>query len=325
MPKISVIMSTYNTPNEWLYDSIMSILNQTYGDFEFLIADDCSTTDVEEVKARIQDERVIWIKNEENMGLTKTLNKLLRLCKGEYIARMDSDDISLPNRFEEQIKYMEKNPKTIACGCYRRAFGLFEQDEKWSLASTREKQQVDLFFTNRAPTHPSAMFRKSMLDKYGVSYNENYIKAQDYGIWTQCSRFGYIKMIPQILLKYRKSEQQISTKEKNNQDDDAKKVRHDQVIALGIEPTEAEWAIHDDFCKSEIHCSAKDFEAWVDKLLQTNAKTKYFSLKHFKDTVLYRAYRIVYKKYKEEKDSSFESVYKKYYKLSYDLKRRIRG
>ncbi|MBQ3020236.1 MAG: glycosyltransferase family 2 protein [Clostridia bacterium] len=325
MPKISVIMSTYNTPNDWLYDSIMSILNQTYGDFEFLIADDCSTTNVEEVKTNIQDKRVIWIKNEENLGLTKTLNKLLRMCNGEYIARMDSDDISLPNRFEEQIKYMEKNPKTIACGCYRRAFGLVEQDEKWNLSSSRAQQQVDLFFTNRAPTHPSAIFRKSMFDKYGITYNENYTKAQDYGIWVQCSRYGFIKMIPQVLLKYRKSKEQISIKGKVNQGDNARKVRHDQVKSLGIEPTELEWAIHDDYCKQQVQCSAQEFETWIEKLLKANQERKYFAVKHFKRSVLYRAYRIAYKKYREEKDYSFHCIYKKYFSISRELKRRLRG
>ena len=319
-PRISVIMSTYNTPSEWLYEAIDSIVKQSYEDFEFLIADDCSTTDVNEVKTRVDDPRVIWIQNETNMGLTKTLNKLLTMCKGEYIARMDADDISLPERFKEQVQFMDEHPDIIVCGSYRRAFGNVEKDEIWNIPATRAEQQVQLFFYNCGLTHPTAMFRKSMLDQYGVTYNNHYTKAQDYGIWVQCTRFAPMAMLPKVLLQYRKSDMQISTAGKSNQRFNAQNVRRDQLATLGITLTEAEMDIHEAFCKGEINCAAEDFDKWVDKLAEANQQAEYFDKKLFAEELSARRYTAVKKKYKLEKNKTFKHAYKKAYRFSYAFK-----
>ena len=317
MPKISVIMSTYNTPPEWLFEAIDSILKQTYGDFEFLIADDCSTTDLDEVKSRIDDERVVWIQNESNMGLTKTLNKLLKLCKGEYIARMDADDISLAERFATQVKFMDEHPEVIVSGSYRRAFGDETKNEIWNIPATRAEQQIQLFFYNCGLTHPTAMFRRSMLNEYSVTYNESYIKAQDYGIWVQCTRFAPMAMIPKVLLWYRKSDMQISTAGRSNQELNAKKVRYDQLLALGIKPTKREFEIHEDFRMGNIECSAEEFDAWVEKLRVANNQTGYFEKVLFKKELDARRYTAVEKKYKQEQDKTFKQSYKKAYSFLY--------
>lgn len=321
MPKISVIMSTYNTPSQWLFEAIDSILKQTYDDFEFLIADDCSTTDLDEVKNRIDDSRVIWVKNESNLGLTKTLNKLLKMCTGEYIARMDADDISLPERFETQVKYMDEHPDVIVCGSYRRAFGNEEKNEIWNIPATREEQQVQLFFFNCGLTHPTAMFRKSMLDEYGVTYNENYTKAQDYGIWVQCTRFAPMAVIPKVLLQYRKSDVQISTAGKSNQKLNAQKIRCDQVLELGLRPNEKEAKVHEDFCGGIVECSAEELEAWINKLISANRETGYFDKALFERELNIRRYAVVEKKYKKEKDKSFKKAYKNAFRFSYLLKK----
>lgn len=317
MPKISVIMSTYNTPSEWLYQAIDSILKQTYSDFEFLIADDCSTTDLNEVKCKIQDERVIWVKNEVNIGLTKTLNKLLTMCKGEYIARMDADDISLPERFAAQVKFMDEHPEVIVCGSYRRAFGNEEKDEIWNIPATREEQQTQLFFFNCGLTHPTAMFRKSMLDEYGITYNENYTKAQDYGIWVQCTRFAPMAMIPKVLLQYRKSDMQISTAGKSNQQLNAQKVRYDQLCALGITPTDEEMQIHEGFCQGNVGCSSEQFDGWMDKLSKACKETEYFNKELFLKELALRRYAATKRKYKQGKDKTFKKAYKKAFRISY--------
>ena len=321
MPKISVIMSTYNTPSQWLFESIDSILKQTYGDFEFLIADDCSTTDLDEVKSRIDDSRIIWIKNECNLGLTKTLNKLLKMCKGEYIARMDADDISLPERFSTQVKFMDEHPEVIVSGSYRRAFGNEEKNEIWNIPATREEQQVQLFFYNCGLTHPTAMFRKSMLDEYGVTYNENYTKAQDYGIWVQCTRYAPMAMIPKVLLQYRKSDVQISTAGKSNQQLNAQKVRYDQLLAMGITPTEKEMEIHEAFRVGKIECTVEEFEAWFDKLIVGNRQTEYLSTALFEKELNARRYTAIERKYKQEKDATFKQAYKKAYSFAYALEK----
>ena len=113
---ISVVMSNYNTDELYLRASIESILNQTYKNFEFIIVDDCSSDNSVSVIESYDDKRIKLIKNPKNMGLTKSLNIAIKAAKGEFIARMDADDISLPQRFEKQVEFLTQNPEYIACG-----------------------------------------------------------------------------------------------------------------------------------------------------------------------------------------------------------------
>ena len=119
MPIVSVIMSIYKEPLEWLHESIDSILYQTFKDFEFIII--CDNPEYKEGiellnEYRKKDDRIIIINNVKNIGLTKSLNKGLAVAKGKYIARMDADDIAMPNRFEHQITYLDKNTDLVAIG-----------------------------------------------------------------------------------------------------------------------------------------------------------------------------------------------------------------
>ena len=108
-------MSVYNG-EKYLREAIESILNQTFTDFEFLIVNDGSTDSSLEIILSYPDERIRVIRNDRNIGLTKSLNKALQQAKGEYIARQDADDISLQNRFEEQLIYLEKHPEVALLG-----------------------------------------------------------------------------------------------------------------------------------------------------------------------------------------------------------------
>src|SRR5690606_3913282 len=126
VPLVSVIMSVYNEPEIWLAESIDSILSQTYKEFEFFIVND-NPENLTLAKVlqlyEDNDSRVRIIKNEVNIGLTKSLNKALSLVKGKYIIRMDADDVSLPQRFEKQVTFMEENPNIIASGAAIERFG----------------------------------------------------------------------------------------------------------------------------------------------------------------------------------------------------------
>ena len=114
--KISVVMPTYNTQISILREAVDSILNQTFSDFEFIIIDDGSANDTYEYLKSIPDERIKIIKNDTNIGITKSLNIGFRAARGKYIARMDSDDIAFPDRFEKQYAFMESHPDVFVCG-----------------------------------------------------------------------------------------------------------------------------------------------------------------------------------------------------------------
>ena len=114
-PKISVVMPAYNAEN-YIREAIDSILAQTFRDFEFLIIDDGSTDHTVEIIRSYSDSRIRLYQNERNMGVAATLNRGLDLARGEYIARMDADDISLPERFAKQAAYMDAHPDVAVCG-----------------------------------------------------------------------------------------------------------------------------------------------------------------------------------------------------------------
>lgn len=314
-PKVSVIMSTFNTPDLWLCQAIESILNQSYKNIEFIIVDDYSKKSIEHIIERYQDERIYLIKNKENKGLTKSLNIALNMATGEYIARMDSDDISLPERLKTQVEFMEANPEIIVCGTYRRAFGIENKNEIWDIPTTRKKQQIELFFYNCGLTHPTAMFRRSMLVEHGILYNEKYIKAQDYGIWVQCTRYAPMAVIPRILLKYRKSSRQVTSNREDVKYFDSL-VKTDQLTNIGIFPSIEEKKLHLAFCDLYPSVNAAKLFEWVNRLDENNIVYNFFDKKLFTRRLRKQWYLFCKKQLTEYHDESYRRYYdkiKKYY------------
>ncbi|MBW9221130.1 glycosyltransferase [Methanothermococcus sp. SCGC AD-155-M21] len=205
-PKISVIMATYREPEEYLRKSIESILNQTFKDFEFIIVlDDPNNKKNEEIieKCAEKDRRIVFLKNERNLSLAASLNKGIEVAKGEYIARMDADDISLPERLEKQFNYLGKNKDvdllfTWAYWIDERGniIGRFKP-EKYKIKNIKK-----YFFKEHLLIHPSVMIKTEILK--GLKYNENLLRSQDYDLWIRCILNNYnFDIIEEFLLKYK--------------------------------------------------------------------------------------------------------------------------
>ena len=119
MVKVSVCMPVYNTKPEYLREAVESILNQTFKDFEFLILSDSpDNTEIDKIISSYDDKRIKYSKNTKNIGISESRNKLLKTAKGEYIAVFDHDDISLPNRLEKEVEYLDKNPDVSVVGSW---------------------------------------------------------------------------------------------------------------------------------------------------------------------------------------------------------------
>lgn len=221
MMMISVVMSIYKEPLDWLEQSIGSILKQTFSDFEFiLIIDNPGYRDCHEYIDRLcdQDERVKVIRNETNIGLTKSLNRGFEIAKGKYIARMDADDISYLDRFAKQVAFLEKNQEFVACGTGIRKFGRVQQ----SFVFESDPNKIALYFTVPSPflspiAHPTAMIRKSALEENDIKYNESYRTSQDYGLWSELVLVGQLSNLDSVLLDYRTSDTQISRSKREEQ------------------------------------------------------------------------------------------------------------
>lgn len=224
LPIISVIMSVYNEPLDWVQESIDSILQQTFGNFEFIIINDNPNNKelFDFLTAnKIKDNRIIIINNDENIGLTKSLNKGLERAKGEYIARMDADDISLPERFEKQINLLNTNHIIGICGTGIKTFGRVE-----NIILNPETMDDMCLFLDSPFAHPTVMFRKKILKGHG--YDEAFKVSQDYALWARLYKEGnQFYNLQEVLLHYRNSEIQISSHRKALQQNVAKSIRRD--------------------------------------------------------------------------------------------------
>jgi len=197
-PKISVIMSVYNG-GKYLREAIESILNQTFTEFEFIIVNDGSTDNSREIIQSYNDERIKIINNEENIGLPKSLNNALKAARGEYIARQDADDISLPNRFEEQIKYFEKHPEVMLLGT--NAYIINESGKTIRKYICPSNPAESLFKLNQL-VHGSVMFKKEIIEKVGL-YNELLRYVQDYEFWARATKHYEVRSLNSVLYKKR--------------------------------------------------------------------------------------------------------------------------
>jgi glycosyltransferase involved in cell wall biosynthesis len=196
-------MSTYNA-EKYIMEAVFSILNQTYKDFEFLIIDDCSNDKTAEILNLINDPRVKIFFNKNNKGLTYNLNYLISLAKGEYIARMDSDDISMHNRFEHQINILRKDDSIGIVSSNAIIFGTKNALHK--CPRTDGEIKASLYFSNPL-VHSSIMFRKSLNLRYDIKYK----KAQDYDLWLRSISLTKFYNITKQLIKYRVHNEQISS------------------------------------------------------------------------------------------------------------------
>lgn len=189
MPKVSVIMGVYNSKSPaMLRNAIQSILNQTFKDFEFIICDDCSTFEyicplLKEMASK--DNRIILISNQNNKGLAATLNHCLSVVKGEYVARMDDDDYSLPERFEKEVEFLNNNLDYDLVGCNM----LLEDGSKiWGARDDKKNPtKIDLLYG--CPfSHPTIMYTKKMIDAVnGYSVGKHISRAEDYDLY--CKMF----------------------------------------------------------------------------------------------------------------------------------------
>lgn len=205
LPKISVVMPVYNTKEEYLREAIESILNQTYDNFEFIIINDGSTNNAEEVILSYKDKRIRYFK-QKNKGVATTLNYGFNLAKCEYIARMDSDDISLPERFAKQAAFLEDNKDVAIVGAWHKEF------PKTNIRKApKEVKLLDLFRSNFI-SHPTIMLRKDAFNKYNLHYNPN-MTCEDYELWTRVVRFLKFCILQEVLLLYRVNGQNISSKQ----------------------------------------------------------------------------------------------------------------
>ena len=211
-PLVSVLFPVYNGAH-YLEESIQSILNQTYYNFEIIIIDDGSTDDSSTIIQKFSDPRIRFYYNQTNQGLAETLNRAINLSKGDYLARQDQDDISLPKRFERQVEFFETHTGYGMVGtwakvrrCEQGNVGLIDPPTESLIL------KFELMFNNQF-VHSSVMILKEVFKKIGLySTNKSRQPPEDYELWYRITRQYEVSNIPEVLLVYNETPNSMTRK-----------------------------------------------------------------------------------------------------------------
>jgi glycosyltransferase involved in cell wall biosynthesis len=197
---------------KYLAEAMDSILNQTYGDFEFLVIDDGSTDRSREIVSSYRDPRIRLVSNERNSGLGAVLNKGMNLATGEYVARMDSDDVSLPTRLDRQVAFMDVHDDIGLCGSWIRFLSDTGACGGWveRYPTDHDKIKCRTLFSPGV-AHPAVVLRRREFLDNGLNYDPAFRRVEDYDLWARAVHTVRFANLPEVLLRYRISSTQGST------------------------------------------------------------------------------------------------------------------
>jgi hypothetical protein len=269
-PKVSVVMPAYNA-GQYLAESIASVLRQTFSDLELLIIDDGSTDGTGDILAAISDPRVRIASFPNNRGIIAALNEGLSLARGEYIARMDADDVCFRRRFEQQVRFLDRHPEVGILGTAMWVQG--RRGHYLYVPEINDDSLKALLPFNCVFAHPTVMMRREVLANAGLAYDTMYKDVEDYGFWLECSKVTRFANLASPLLRYRVHGASLS------QAQSAVRLKANRVVfrraleCLGVEPTEEELDIHYSLSLSQ-RMSCADFlrksRAWLEGLRSAN-------------------------------------------------------
>jgi len=288
-PRVTVLMPAYNA-EAFLREAMDSILAQTFTDFEFLIIDDGSADASVEIIRSYADHRIRLVQNERNLRLAATLNRGLNLARGEYVARMDADDISLPPRLARQVAFLDAQPDIGLCGTWAEAFG----EARFSMPNPAgpEAIRAKLLFDS-ALVHPTVMLRRSVFDRHGLRYPP-LAHFEDYALWQRAARLFPMANIPEVLFRYRvTAHSAFHGAHEEERRAVYRRLDRDALAFLGIDPTPAELAIHHFLrCPMEDHTDAA--ETWLLKLHAANADARCYDPAAFREALRERWFLVCY-------------------------------
>jgi glycosyltransferase involved in cell wall biosynthesis len=204
VPKVSVLMPAYNA-EKYIASAIDSILSQSFKDFEFIIINDGSTDKTEQIILSYADQRIRYIKNDINLKLIATLNKGFDLCLGQYIVRMDADDISLPNRIERQVQFMDENPEIGLCGTAFESFGFIEGPYFYK----RDDEDIRIRFLHECHMlHPSIILRTEIIRQNNLYMT--ILHGEDLDFFIRMAQHTKLANLPEILIRYQQLPESMS-------------------------------------------------------------------------------------------------------------------
>lgn len=268
---VSVLMPVYNG-SLYLKEAIDSILTQTHSNLELIIINDGSIDDSEQIILSYKDSRVKYIRNEQNSGICVTLNKGLDAANGKYIARMDCDDISFPERLQKQVAYMEENTSIGVVGSDIIVFGKDIKERLFTFEHDKYCCKAGLLF-NTCFAHPAVMMRNSILVEQNLRYDDSYRGLEDFELWYRMSKFTEIINIEEPLLFYRKHKSQETQNVPPAVDRKLQEFLFERIVGYG-DFDNSEMLLVNAYCKGDWQVfnndNILDLQAIFNKIIRSN-------------------------------------------------------
>ena len=229
-PKVSITMTAYNA-EAYIEQVLQSIFEQSLSDFEVILVDDGSTDETWRLVQKCTDKRLTAIQCEHNY--IHSLNCAQQLAKGEYIARMDADDLMHPHRLALQVALMERHKKVDICTGWIKGFNMQGYTDDFTMLGGYIKNPLLCLLRQNQLYHPTAMIRRAFWEKHNLQYLSDYAYAEDYKMWADSAIKGAtFYVLPQVLHYYRTSNEQVSNSHNTEQREIAKRVQEDILAYL---------------------------------------------------------------------------------------------
>jgi len=273
-PAITVLLPVYNA-EAFIGEAVKSVLEQTYTDFELLIINDGSTDSSKAIIQSFNDPRIRLVENEKNLRLIATLNKGIDLARGKYIARMDADDISMPERLERQFQFMETHPEVGICGSAFHAFG----KEEGTVRYPEKNEDIRMMMLYQTPfCHPAVIFRKETLVANRLYFNPEYLHAEDYEFWVRAADYTNFANMHEVLLKYRIHEEKVSVQHRDIQEQNTIRIIREYLRKAGVMLNNNEVASLRNVAYASFTHDKEEFSACENvllKLMEGNRRSPY--------------------------------------------------
>ena len=317
-PFVTVLMPVYNG-EKYLKEAIDSILSQTYTNFEFLIINDASIDSSENIILSYNDARIRYVKNESNLRLIATLNKGIILSQGDFIVRLDADDIAREDRIEKQLNFLLSHEDYGLVGSWCK---VINSDKK----ITYHNQHEDLIFAMALYCpfiHPSIMIRKSIITESQLKFDENYLHAEDYELWSRLILITKVANIPDFLTFYREHEAQISARFETDQ---IKKANLIKINYLNSIQPELKVNLLPLFKLAPFEKEdSMSIALYMNEIFELNNKKKFFGTKSFKRFLIREFKNVLLERGIKRKVDRFKIIKLQIFKESkFTLKQKIR-
>lgn len=275
-PLLTVLMPVYNC-RKYIKESVSSILSQTFSDLELLIIDDGSRDNTVDMIRHINDPRIRIFQNKSNIGVAKSLNLGMEMAKGRFIARMDADDISLPNRLEDQVRFMTADPGIGISGGWIRYFG---NGLPHTLRVPEKHEEIAAYMLFENPIcHMTVIMRKTVVEENSLRYNEKFTRSEDYELWTRAIRTVKMSNLQKTLVRVRRNEQSATLGHWEEMTGQTEIILDRMLKKLGLNPLKKDVAFHHRVGRGYRLNTLKKImgaEKWLKRLRGQNSVTKTF-------------------------------------------------